>query len=785
MLAFVAPGAVAEVYGGLGPLGTTIKSGSAGGHGEVNPGGQAHGHAFAVDTKTGDLFVADEVTVVESGKKHIYGRLQEFGPTGEFLAENRIKFKTRKEEEEEVIVERVGGLAVDPERGGHVYLLLAEQRRENKQEIEEKLNQLEKESTKTEKEIEEVEKKITKAKEKSEPTAALEAELKQLKEKLAEERTEEVKLGKEEEALDSDLSSASDLYSFSTEASAGELKEKKTVAESALLKSASEEQRASLLLPSGIAVDPKTGDVLVLGQQNEAATAAQGEDLRAAVQRVHVDGTLGPRYIDKANCLDEGAPAAVAKEPACKEDEEEWPVSPIVTPNGRLYAQVGSEELWEIPSSAEAEAGFEEIEVTPRFLTELDGEITEPGGKKIVKGTLAEEEGGTLSYVPGKTASEGTIYMRAQVPNAGENGVVRWHYTEGGAKPEATEEGWTGGQEKASTQVKCVVRGESNTQPLVAGGTGEQVLMLSYLAGDVLAFGPSAGAEGCGHEPTVTPPSIEVGNKPHATEAGIGQPVKLSSQLSGARATSTTWKLEDKDPATGATHEEEVTTPYAIQDVTALTRPFEHEGTYEITEVVHTDSLAFPTITAETVKLLVVGIKAPLALPEAIAAHEEVAIRARVEDRVETPLHLKAVWSFGDNTPPVEAHYEGANPLVIEVKHTFAAPGHYELTLEVRDESGGHTTVTTPVVVAEDQAEREARERVEREAHEREVHEREERERAEREARERVEREAHEREAHERAEEKRANGPQRKRRNTKKKRKRRPSRPKPSCWRKL
>lgn len=749
-----APAAAGEVYGGLGPVGTTIKSGTAGGHGEVNPGGQVHGHAFAVDTKTGDLFTADEVTVVESGHNHVYARIQEFSPTGEFLAENRIKLKLRKEEEQEVIAERVGGLAVDPEHG-HVYLLLAEQRREYKLEIEEKLAQVVKESKATEREIEETETKLTKAKNKGEPTAQLEAELKALKEKLTHESAEETKLEKEEEALDAEFSSAAELYSFSTEANnRDELKEEKLIADSELLKSASEEQRASLLAPSGIAVDPKTGDVLILGQQNEAATPAEGADVRAAVQRVHVNGTLGPRYVDKANCLDGGSQAAAEKEPKCGEDEEEFPTSPVVTPGGRLYAQVGVEELWEIPVGAEAEKGFEEVEATPRFLAELDGSISEP---KIVKGTLAEEEGGTLSFVPGKTATEGTIYMRAQIPNAGQNGVVRWHYSEGGAEPEATEEGWTGGQEKNSPQVKCVVRGESDSQPLIAGGSGEQVLMLSYLGGSVTAFGPGAGAEACGHEPKVTPPSIEVDAKP-AVEAGVGQPVKLSSGLSGARATSTTWKFKYKDPTSGETHEEEVTTPYAIQDPTVLTQAFEHEGAYEITEIVHTDELAYPTITAEPVKLQVLGIKAPLALPEMIAAHEQVAIQASVTDRVEAPLHLKAVWSFGDNTQPVEQKYEGASPLRIEVKHTFATPGQYELTLEIKDESGGHKTVTESVTVNEDQAEKEAREaqeaqeRKEREQKEREAIEAKEREAKEREAREQNERATHEREAREKTE---------------------------------
>lgn len=670
-----ASSAAAEVYGGLGPVGTTIKSGSSGGHGEVNAGGQAHGHAFAVDTKNGDVFVADEVTV--SGQA--YARLQEFNAAGEFQAENRISLKQRKEEEQEVTVERVAGLAVDASRN-RVYLLLAEHRRENKEAVEEKLIKVEKESTKTEKEKEAAENKGETQR------------VKELKEQLEKEQAEEKQLGDEEEALDSEDTSASDLYSFSTEAASGELKEKKTAANSALLESGSETPRQSLLNPTGIAVDPKNGEVIVLGEQNEATTPSEGNNFRAAAEWVHVGSqALGPRYVDKANCLD-GA-AKVASEPRCQEDDEEEPASPIVTSEGRVIAQV-DEELWEIPASAEASGGYKEIEVTPRFLFDLQGETV------VKEGTLPEEEGGTLSFAPGAAATEGTIYLKANFTNAGENGVVRLHYSEAGGHPEVAEEGWTAGQEKNSTQTECIVPGESKTQPLIAAGTGQQVLMLSYFAGRVMAFGPGAGAEACGQKPAITPPSIEAANKPQ-TEVEVGQAVTLSSTLAGARAIGAKWDLEYTEPG-GQKGTEEVTTPYAIQDKTLLSHAFAHEGTYTITETADTDSLAYPAIVAEAVKLKVTSIKAALGLPEPFTAGQEATIEASVKDLAEAPIHLKAVWSFGDGSPAVQAEYERASsPFVIETKHAYAAGGSYTVTLEVSDKSGAHATVTIPVSVTE------------------------------------------------------------------------------------
>jgi PKD repeat protein len=739
LIALVAASPAEAVYGGLGVVGTKITSGTEGHHGQVNPEGRPHGHALAVNPETGQFYIADELQP-EAGKPTVAARVQEFSPKGEFLAENQVKYPLR----EGSPVERVGGLAVDPTLK-RVYLLLDEERIEDKPKIEKELEKLEEKSTRTEAAITKKKEQIAKAKSKGESTAQLEQELKELEKQLKEEEAQEEKLKAEEEPRDPGDFAASDLYSFSTEISGEKLKEQHLLTDAEVLNSASEEPKASLLYPAGIAVDPATHDVVILGQQDESNAAAQ-EEPRAAVQRLHESGTLGPRYVDKANCLDEAEP--VSAEPACAEDEAEFPTSPIVTTNGRVYAELG-EEIWEIPASTEAGAGFKEIAVTPRHLYELEGENV------VLKGTLPEEEGGALSFVPGKAPGEGTMYMRAQFPNAGQNGVVALSYNEGGGTPEAKEIGWTGGQEALSSQQKCVVPGGSTQQPLVAGVGGEDVLMLSYASGRVMEFGPNG--EGCGHRPTATPPSVEAGGKPHATEVAIGATTKLSSKVEGARVKSVKWKFKYKNPQTGETGEEEAQTGYQIETATSLSHAFKHEGVYEISETVETDSLAYPTITAETVKVDVWDITAALAPPaESIAAQAEATFEASVKDHVEeATAHLKVVWKFGDGTPAVEESKEGASPMHLTVTHTFAKPGSYEVTLELKDDSGGHAMVKMPVEVSEGQDEKEARKRAEQERAEKEAHERSEREaheRSEREAHERSEREAHEREAKEKEE---------------------------------
>jgi len=690
--------AVGGVYGGLGAVGSALSSGSAGEHGQISPEGPPNEHAFAVDTQTGEFFIADELLVEGEDGPRLFVRLQAFNSQGDFLAENRIKVKERAEEEYSYPDERLGGLAVDPALD-RVYLLLDEERVTNKPEVEKALERLERESLKVEREAKPIRNKLTKAQEPG--RAKLEEELKALEERLAENAREETTLRGEERALDAEDFSAADLYAFSTKVGAEKLKGKTLVAGSELLASASEVPRAALLAPSGIAVDPSTHDVLILGQQNEAQTSKEGEQLRAAVQRVHEDDTLGPRYVDNADCLDEGDP--VTAEPACAEDEAESPASPIVTAGGRVYAQVG-EEVWEIPALEDREGGSQDIDVTPKFLYSLAGETFYPGEgeSNLVTGTYPEEEGGTLSYAAA-SAGEGTIFMRAQLPAIGENGVMLYHYTESGESgaPQAREIGWTGGAGEGSGQPNCRVPGGFYQQPLLAAAGGEEAMMLSYAQGRVMRFGPNG--EGCGAQPTITPPTAQVEHSVDTSEARVGEPVTLSSKLEGARAKRVKWKFSFRNPVTDETGEEnEITTAYDIQKTSLLEHRFEHEGVYEITETAETDSLAHPTITAEATKLTITAaLDAAFEFPRALIAEQPATIEARVEDEAETPLHLQAVWTFGDGTQPVTQSYETTGPTLLTIEHTYTQPGEYQVTVELQDAHGDHKTLATTVLVAE------------------------------------------------------------------------------------
>ena len=251
---------------------------------------------------------------------------------------------------------------------------------------------------------------------------------------------------------------AAGLYAFSTTALEPAAGTPATGKEAGLLTgekalgSLSEEAGVPLLHPHGIAVDPVTHDVLILGQQDVSTKKGSGEqDLRAAVQRVHTEGAnagkLGPRYVDGENCLDEGA--VIPSEPACAEGFGQSS-SPFVSPGGRLYGE-RSGELWEIPAMEGAAEAFEPgsrpkmYEAKPkRLFTVGRGQGIE--GQEIIVEPASEEEGegGALAFVP-TGSDEGKLYLDANIAaEEGENrsyneGAVVLDYSESGGTPVAKD----------------------------------------------------------------------------------------------------------------------------------------------------------------------------------------------------------------------------------------------------------------------------------------------------------------------------------------------------------
>jgi len=426
---------------------------------------------------------------------------------------------------------------------------------------------------------------------------------------VGERKTEE-----EQPVFDPEAPVAAELYAFSTQVdAAGELEPAAGTTAGLLagekaLGSLSEEAGVPLLHPHGIAVDPTTHDVLILGQQDISTKKGLGEaDLRAAVQRVHSNGSLGPRYIDGENCLDEGA--VIAAEPACAEGFGQ-PSSPFVSPGGRLYGERPSErgpgELWEIPATEGAAEAFEPgshpkvYEAKPKRLFTIGRGQGIEGQESIVE-PVSEEEGagGALAFVP-TGSGEGKLYLDAEITaEEGEGrrsqsrGAVVLGYSESGATPSAKELGWTAGQNATGEDTKCIL--PPGTSQILLGADGSGRLLLFDVTTAVLAehkpatvsvlqFG--AGGEECGHA-RATPPSVSVLGET-VTKLPKGKTASLSLNVFAADALSVEWRFKDNGKEEAGEPPVVEAYPFPTQ-VPTSTHEFKHGGNYEVVAVVEPD----------------------------------------------------------------------------------------------------------------------------------------------------------------------------------------------------
>ena len=170
----------------------------------------------------------------------------------------------------------------------------------------------------------------------------------------------------------------------------------------------SEKAKQSLIEPAGLAVDPTTHDILISAQQDEDISAA--EELHSVIQRVHENGSLGPRYVDSQNCLDEGQ--AVSAEPNCEELSGEQPNSLVVTAGRSGAGGDGTGRPVGNPRLGARLEGFKEEKVVPRERFGLPEGLVLPEGAAKLSGE--EEEAGNIAYVP-TGAGQGRIYASAEV----------------------------------------------------------------------------------------------------------------------------------------------------------------------------------------------------------------------------------------------------------------------------------------------------------------------------------------------------------------------------------
>ncbi len=400
-------------------------------------------------------------------------------------------------------------------------------------------------------------------------------------------------------ARDPAVPAAGTLYAFSTEPSGETLVPAAGTNGGVLVKpsvfgSQSDVLEKALLNPEGIAVDPITHDVVVLGEVNQAPEGEEEPQLRVALERVHSNGELGERYVDDTDFFGAG------------EEKEEQVNSPVVSSNGTVYverniieeipehelipeSEVESDQIVRIPSkfsSTQAPTPF--IQFTP-----TGSELEEHPVARFDYPLAAPDHGGGLSIAPEGT-SEGTIYTAAHIFVANPNkqggfpypGVLAFDETDG------SEIGWTGGQTGKTVGEPCAIGFKGETYPSVAAGGDHTVFVLDPSSEHVVEFGP--GGHGC-PAAEATSPSATVNGKPLSPSETVSTstPVTLSSTMTQANALSVEWNFGDGTTATESEDE---------YQHTEVEHTFAQSGELTVTETIHTDDLATPTI-VETTKI--------------------------------------------------------------------------------------------------------------------------------------------------------------------------------------
>ncbi len=435
----------------------------------------------------------------------------------------------------------------------------------------------------------------------------------------------------------------------------------------------SEQPKEALLSPRGIAIDPNTGDLAIVGVEDEepdekVEKEESEKQCRAAAQFILLEskagkfsGKLGRRYVDKTDALR-------PEEHGCQPEERtDVPLSPVVTPGGNLLLYSGAQsegQIWEMPTP-ESATGSGELEAKPTLLYN------------------EHQVGGLLNMEPPAEAAGPVMAFFAEGPVGGRiylavEGIdhepipLALHYVESADKAsQVSEIGWTAG----GAGELCGIPSPANVTAVVGAGQERALVLDAYREEgtnsprvETFAFGPGGSTNGC-PKATLTAPQMVFGLDQNAHEAPTHEPVTLSSELKGADAKSVQWEFKYKNAANGEEGKETVEqtgaqlrNPAGEYEFLPLKYEFKHAGNYEISEVVQGDDLAGEAVKAAEVLHVVVTATPPIlkpVLPKAVrAGEEEATLSATVEDPNESEkpkLHLKKVkWEFGDGSNPVE-----------------------------------------------------------------------------------------------------------------------------------
>jgi|HubBroStandDraft_2_1064218.scaffolds.fasta_scaffold04867_2 hypothetical protein len=473
----------------------------------------------------------------------------------------------------------------------------------------------------------------------------------------------------------------------------------------------------ALIEPRGIAVDPKTHEVVILA--HEDSKGEKEDDIEKpgdhfVLQRVSDEGKLGERYVDKKNFF------------KASRIPDEYPTSPVATSAGHVLVRFGTEGIAEVPSDFEAATKAE---------TEPTALYTEPQNVvSVAESEVEGEAGGALSLSP-----EGSLYEPASIVNEAEvlktkdNGQ-NW----GVAKRSANGSllGWSGGQsvliseELAASSKKpntdeCVLQPGPSKEPAmdVAAGANGDVFVLSpaFLEAEdnfvttmaVIELGPEG--KGCpgasGSAVTVSENGIALGAG-EAVEAGSS--VQLSTKVDQADALETEWTFENQTTHQTTTEKskplefqtEESGLKLLLQQP-SLNFKFPAAGQYVVTAKVHTDNLGSEQVES---KSLTVTVE-----PQAGAPAAPKVTRQPANDSVTEPVKATFVAeASGSPKPKVQwqlstekskwTDVPGATTDTLTIESTKVAESGHEYRAVFSNSQGEATSNAATLTVKEKEA---------------------------------------------------------------------------------
>jgi PKD repeat protein len=575
---------------------------------------------------------------------------------------------------------------------------------------------------------------------------ALDSELKRLYVLTADNRENGIKV--DSKSPDgSGVLAASTLYAFSTvgekEGTEGKLKPAEGTNAEGVLTSASVLEAQSktagkaLLGPTGITVDPKTHDVIVLGHVDEAGGETDdiaGAGDRYALERIGSDGKLGARYVDKTNFFkQEYFPFAQPQRP---------PDSPTVVSvgGGVEHLYVNFKGLVDVPENF---ASSEAPHTVAPALTPPYFDVSEPGVGTAAGplSSMSHEVASWTGAAPGaalSAAPEGTVYgaaeIRTEEEGAGDrrDGVLAFNSS-------GAELGWTGGQtpelKGGKERVPCALQPAIGALPelgvrIAAGGEGKvfalnpEFMKRTEWEGveepwtkeaeeeqeaengkeqlekspkpfyaPIVEFGPKG--SGCPHT-RVSPPEARAGGEPLGEQSvPAGSPVTFTSELvQGDALNLVEWVFTDVENE--AIKETEKVTTDKWTHTTAI-HVFEHEGTFKVKEIVHSNDLATQVVEQEAEKPVHIS-EAAVTTPSFVFSPLHPLVNQVVtftDPSTAGIVHFK--WSFGDGSK--------AETTTGKTTHAYTKAGPYTVELVVANAKGKESPAgVKAVTVSEEEA---------------------------------------------------------------------------------